>query len=361
MLTVERCLARGRRDRRARRRHGAGRAGEGAPQKQQQQRRRQQHQRCPAGRRERVDLKIHDRLFLFPWPPSHRFGEASFKTTRQHLSQQLPPEDNTPFTMSSSSTSTSRMPRKSSPHEVRRLFALHNHIGAGSAADIIRPAPVAAEGQPQAVYRADYKSPDFLIPKVELHFALGVGVEHTIVTGSLSCERVGAAGSPLVLDGEGLNLMKLSVNGAPVDASMYTITAETNASTTLTILGAALPADATFTVETTVEIFPEANHQAGFSLLSPSLLVCFWGTFCLNIGSNLALLGQIRLKFRFNPTQGDGLYMSNSTFCTQCEPQGFRRKSTSNRRLLACNFNPAPNSSGGESWPEANAFDVFFY
>ena len=77
--------------------------------------------------------------------------------------------------------------------------------------------------------------------------------------------------------------LKLTIDGASVAKEMYTITAETNASTTLTILGAALPASATFTVETTVEIFPEANHQ------------------------------------------GDGLYMSNATFCTQCEPQGFRR------------------------------------
>ena len=173
------------------------------------------------------------------------------------------------------------------PHEVRRLFALNNHLGtaaSAAAAEVsVSAAPVAGEGQPQPVYRADYKAPDYLIPTVELHFALGVGVEHTIVTGSLSCERVGPAGAPLILDGDGLNLQKLTINGAPVDTSMYTITAVTNANTTLTILGAALPADATFTVETVVEIFPEANHQ------------------------------------------GDGLYMSNSTFCTQCEPQGFRR------------------------------------
>jgi aminopeptidase N len=156
------------------------------------------------------------------------------------------------------------IPSMSGLHEVRRLFALNNHLGgapvAGSA-DISSATVSATGGQPQPVYRADYKAPDYLIPTVELHFALGVGVEHTIVTGSLSCERVGAAGAPLVLDGEGLNMLKLTVNGAPVDKSMYTITSQTNASTTLTILGAALPADAAFTVETTVEIFPEANHQ----------------------------------------------------------------------------------------------------
>jgi aminopeptidase N len=136
---------------------------------------------------------------------------------------------------------------------------------------------------PTEVFRKDYKAPDFLIPAVSLHFALGVGTEHTIVKGALSCERVGSVGSDLVLDGEGLNMLSLSIDGVAVPESGYTITEETNASTTLTIAAAALPSATTFVVETTVEIFPEANHQ------------------------------------------GDGLYMSNSTFCTQCEPQGFRR------------------------------------
>jgi aminopeptidase N len=192
-------------------------------------------------------------------------------------------------------------PSSDGTHEVRRLFALNNHLGvrAHCSAEIIAE-PVSAGGEPQPVYRADYKAPDYLIPAVELHFALGVGEEHTIVTGSLSCERVGAAGAPLVLDGEGLNLLQLTINGAPVAKDMYTITAETNASTTLTISGAVLPVSATFTVETTVEIFPEANHQ------------------------------------------GDGLYMSNATFCTQCEPQGFRRITFNQDRpdilcMLQCN------------------------
>ena len=69
--------------------------------------------------------------------------------------------------------------------------------------------------------------------------------------------------------------LSLSIDGVPVPASGYTITAETNASTTLTIAAAALPSAAKFVVQTVVEIFTEANHQ------------------------------------------GDGLYMSNSTFCTQ--------------------------------------------
>ena len=168
----------------------------------------------------------------------------------------------------------------------RLLTALGAHMltGRHGAGAHLVAAPAASEqGRPKEVYRKDYAPPEFLIPAVSLHFTLGVGDESTIVKAALSCERVGSIGAPLVLDGEGLDLLSLCIDGVAVPASGYTISNETNASTTLTIAAAALPAATSFTVETTVEIFPASNHQ------------------------------------------GDGLYMSAETFVTQCEPQGFRR------------------------------------
>ena len=181
----------------------------------------------------------------------------------------------------------------SSASSSNRLFALAGHLQWPMPPPAAPPRPWRAAGEsdaPTANLRSDYAPPDFLIPAVSLHFALGVGAEHTIVTGALSCagllaqggqgglpaplacrflrvptrfpltlhgaemdvtsrwppwltgsyhprscERVGAAAAPLVLDGEGLSMRKLSIDGRAVDPSGYTITAQTNASTTLTI------------------------------------------------------------------------------------------------------------------------------
>jgi aminopeptidase N len=171
-----------------------------------------------------------------------------------------------------------------------RLLALGAHLLRGSPQHgpaCAKPTAMDTASAPKEVFRKDYRPPDYLIPAVSLHFALGVGAEPTIVTASLSCERASGGGGgppPLVLDGEGLELLSLAIDGVAVPTAAYRITSETNASTTLTINGAQLPSSApSFTVTTTVRIFPESNQQ------------------------------------------GDGLYLSNKTFCTQCEPQGFRR------------------------------------
>ena len=169
----------------------------------------------------------------------------------------------------------------------RRLFGLTGHLRSLHGPHAA-PALASAEGgggeqPPEERHRKDYAPPDFLNPTVQLSFKLGVGAEPTLVRGELACERIGPASAPLVLDGEELSLKSLSIDGVAVSAAHYTVTDETNASTTLTIAAAALPSSSTFTVTTEVEIFPEANKQ------------------------------------------GEGLYLSDSTFCTQCEPQGFRR------------------------------------
>ena len=120
-----------------------------------------------------------------------------------------------------------------------------------------------------AIRREDYRPPDWLVPNIELDFALDPAA--TRVRSKLTVQRNGAHQRPLRLDGDGLTPLKVSVDGADADWSMD---------------GAALvieiPGD-TATVETEVAIDPAAN------------------------------------------TKLMGLYASGGMLCTQCEAEGFRR------------------------------------
>jgi aminopeptidase N len=127
----------------------------------------------------------------------------------------------------------------------------------------------AAAAPPTPVLRVDYRPPDWLVPEINLDFELGA--ERTIVRSVLQVERNGMAGAPLRLNGEGLRLLRLAVNGAPADHGFDG-----------DILCLSLPGDSA-TVETEVEILPKANSQLM------------------------------------------GLYESGGILCTQCEAEGFRR------------------------------------
>ena len=122
---------------------------------------------------------------------------------------------------------------------------------------------------PQPVRLADYRPPAYLIDEVYLDFALEPAA--TRVKATLTMRRHGDHADPLVLDGDGLKTISVTVDG---QAHPYDETPET-----LTLAG--LPA--AFTLETEVEIDPS---------------------------SNTALMG---------------LYISGGRFCTQCEAEGFRR------------------------------------
>ena len=77
-----------------------------------------------------------------------------------------------------------------------------------------------AQGQPQlpnAVKLADYRPPDWLIPEVALDFRLGA--EATRVKSRLSVRRNGAHDRPLVLDGNHLTTVSISVGGVPVNTA----------------------------------------------------------------------------------------------------------------------------------------------
>jgi aminopeptidase N len=129
--------------------------------------------------------------------------------------------------------------------------------------------------RPEPIRLADYRPPDWLIDRVELDFRLAEG--GTEVGARLSLRRNPAAGDgarPLVLDGQELELLGLAVDGEALGANRYSVGEDQ-----LTIEG--LPAACT--LESRVRIHPEAN------------------------------------------TALEGLYVSNGNFCTQCEPEGFRK------------------------------------
>jgi aminopeptidase N len=129
---------------------------------------------------------------------------------------------------------------------------------------------------PQPVRLADYQPPAFVVDSVDLTFELGEA--ETRVKSRLAIRRNPAAAdaaAPLELDGDGLELVSLALDGERFGANRYRLTQEGG----LVIEG--VP-DA-FTLEVETRIDPQHN------------------------------------------TELSGLYVSGGNFCTQCEPEGFRR------------------------------------
>ncbi len=131
------------------------------------------------------------------------------------------------------------------------------------------------EVTPSAVRRQDYRPPAYLIDTVGLHFDLHPGA--TRVRASLAIRRNPAHGevAPLRLDGDGLRLIAIALDGEALSGNRYRIEPD----------GALVIPDvpAAFTLETEVETDPAAN------------------------------------------TELSGLYVSGNSFFTQCEAEGFRR------------------------------------
>ncbi|MGE5722279.1 MAG: aminopeptidase N, partial [Sphingomonadales bacterium] len=127
---------------------------------------------------------------------------------------------------------------------------------------------------PNTIYLKDYTPPAWLVDTVDLHVAIHQG--HAEVRARLACRRnPQGAGGALVLNGAGLALQAIALDGAALDPARYT-----QAEDTLTI---ATPLRDAFTLETVVRIEPDKN------------------------------------------TRLSGLYRSRDGYFTQCEAEGFRR------------------------------------
>ncbi|MEZ9161059.1 aminopeptidase N [Vibrio lentus] len=122
---------------------------------------------------------------------------------------------------------------------------------------------------PQAKYRKDYQSPSHTISEIDLTFDLYDSASIITAVSSVKQEK---ESSTLVLDGEGLKLVSVLVEGT--EWTLY------EQSETLLTLND-LPKDFTLTIVT--EVDPEGNSAL------------------------------------------EGLYKSGGAFCTQCEAEGFRR------------------------------------
>ncbi len=125
--------------------------------------------------------------------------------------------------------------------------------------------------EPRAIHLSDYQAPEFRITTADLEFALEP--EATRVRAKLKVERRGGSGA-LVLAGESQKLISVALDGRALTAGEYL-----SDDKSLTILNP--PASLTLEVES--EINPAAN------------------------------------------TALEGLFLSSGMFCTQCEPEGFRR------------------------------------
>ena len=125
--------------------------------------------------------------------------------------------------------------------------------------------------EPRTIHLADYKAPEFRIRTVELDFVLEA--EATRVTAKLTIERLSGHG-PLILQGENQELLSVALDDRLLGPGEYRLDDKS-----LTLPNP--PANLVLEIESQID--PAAN------------------------------------------TQLEGLFLSNGMFCTQCEPEGFRR------------------------------------
>ncbi|HEX4177208.1 MAG TPA: M1 family aminopeptidase, partial [Rhizomicrobium sp.] len=125
--------------------------------------------------------------------------------------------------------------------------------------------------EPRAIHLADYLAPEFRIRTVHLDFALAP--EATRVTARLEIARQSGSG-PLILAGENQKLLSVAVDGRALSPADYLLD------------------DKNLTL-------PDPPAKLTLEIVSE-----------INPSTNTAL---------------EGLFLSSGMFCTQCEPEGFRR------------------------------------
>ncbi len=125
------------------------------------------------------------------------------------------------------------------------------------------------------IFLKDYAPSPYRVDRVELDVRIGPVLSKVHAFLSITPQPGTAPGTPLVLDGDELGLDSIAVDGLPLALTAYERTA-----TTLTLRE---PPNRSFVLETEVTLEPEKN---------------------------------VKLM---------GFYRSGGTWCTQCEPEGFRR------------------------------------
>jgi aminopeptidase N len=128
--------------------------------------------------------------------------------------------------------------------------------------------------EPRAIHLADYAPPPYTIGAIDLSFDLGE--DETRVAASLGVRRQSgaAAGAPLILHGQDMTLVSLSIDGVALESHAYAVTPDS-------LIIENPPANFTLATETRIE--PQNN------------------------------------------TALEGLYKSSGNFVTQCEAEGFRK------------------------------------
>ena len=129
--------------------------------------------------------------------------------------------------------------------------------------------------QARPVRLQDYRPPDWLVETVDLDVSLHPTATRVRASLQLKPNASGGAPAAVVLDGDGLNLVSVAIDGVPLPPEHYVATPDS-----LTISQAPPRA---FRLDIETRIDPSAN------------------------------------------TQLSGLYRSGGTYCTQCEAEGFRR------------------------------------
>jgi aminopeptidase N len=122
----------------------------------------------------------------------------------------------------------------------------------------------------------DYRASDYLIPKTSLDFRLSPDATRVTAVLTIARREGVAASAPLVLDGDGLKLLSVAIDGKTLPLADYEATPD----------------------QLTIPTPPAAQH------------------FELSLETEIAPDGNEALM---------GLYRSSNVYCTQCEAEGFRR------------------------------------
>jgi aminopeptidase N len=170
---------------------------------------------------------------------------------------------------------------------------------------------------PQPIRLADYQPYPFVVDHVGLTFRLSPDATRVVARMAFAPNPARAGVHDLRLDGEGLRLIRVRIDGADAD-----LVAD---ATGLTVPAALLPKGA-FVLETEVEIAPAGN------------------------------------------TALEGLYMSGGMYCTQCEAEGFRKitfypdrpdvmapfhvRVEGDMPVLLSNGNPGASGPGWAEWDD---------